>query len=340
MYRLPSPLHLAMSTARISSFILAALLLGSSAYAQSSEADKHNASALTLEGQRLLKVGDARAALAKFQAAHEVLRAPTTGLDVAMAYEALGELVEARAMVHEVSQLPAQPNEPFAYKQARATAASAIEALDSRIPSLVLRIEGAPKEAVTATIDNDKVPPESLTAPYPRNPGKREVVVTAPGYKTARATVELVEGESKPVEVVLVLVREAAPLKAPPLPQQHEPAPTRSSALIYLGAGITGTLAVVGVGTMIGVKALYGPAEDKLAGKCDRDCASEFDSLTSIQKALAYTSFFTFIGAGIVGGATLAYGATGKNSDEAEKGPHGAIVVTPGGGSFVVTGRW
>jgi F0F1-type ATP synthase membrane subunit c/vacuolar-type H+-ATPase subunit K len=202
----------------------------------------------------------------------------------------------------------------------------------------VLRIEGAPKEAITATIDNEKVPPEALTAPYPRNPGKREVVVTAPGYKTARATVELVEGESKPVEVVLVLVQEAAPVKAPPLP--HEPEPTRSSALIYLGAGITGTLAVVGVGTMIGVKALYGPAEDKLAGKCDRDCASEFDSLTSIQKALAYTSLFTFIGAGIVGGATLAYGATGKNSDEAEKGPHGAIVVTPGGGSFVVTGRW
>jgi hypothetical protein len=338
MYRLPSPLHLAMSTARISSFILAALLLGSSAYAQSSEADKHNASALTLEGQRLLKVGDARAALAKFQAAHEVLRAPTTGLDVAMAYEALGELVEARAMVHEVSQLPAQPNEPFAYKQARATAASAIEALDSRIPSLVLRIEGAPKEAVTATIDNEKVPPEALTAPYPRNPGTREIVATAPGYQTARTTVELVEGESKPVEVVLVLAREVAPVKAPPPPQLL--APTRSSTLIYLGIGVTGTLALVSAGTVIGAVALYGPAEDKLHGPCDSKCQEEFNRLTSTQQALAYTSVFTGIGAGLVGVTTLAYGLTGKTSYDIEKGARGAFVVMPGGGSFVVTGRW
>jgi hypothetical protein len=333
-------MHQAMNAARFSPFLLAAVLLGSSVHAEPSADDKRNANALVLEGRRFLSAGDARNALAQFQAAYAITRAPTTGLDVATAFEALGQLVEARAMVYEVSHLPVQANEPFAYLQARSTAASAVEALDSRIPSLVLRIEGAPKETITVTVDGEKVPAESLTAPYPRNPGKREVVVTAPGYKTARATVDLVEGESKPVEVPIVLEREAVPVKPRPPQPKNEPTPTRSNGLLYAGSAVAGGLAVVALGTFIGAEALYGPAEDRLAGKCESDCKAEFESLTSTQQVLGYTSLVTIIGAGVVGGATLAYWWSGKKSDDGEKGPRGAFVVMPGGGGVFVSGHW
>lgn len=320
--------------------VSAVLLLGSSVQADPSADYNRNANTLTSEGRSHLKAGDAPAALIKFQAAYAIMRAPTTGLEVATAFEAMGKLVEARAMVYRVSQLPAQPNEPFADKQARATAVSALEALNSRIPSLVLRIEGAPKEVVTATVDGEKVSAESLTAPLPLNPGKHEVVVTAPGYRTARATVELVDGESKPVEVPIGLEREVAPVKPSPPRQQDKPAPTSDNGIVYAGIGVSGALAAVGVGTAIGAWALYGPAEDKLAGKCESNCKAEFESLTSTQQALAYTSMLTFVGAGLVGSATLAYWALGKKSDQAEKGPRGAFVVMPGGGGVFVSGRW
>jgi hypothetical protein len=327
-----------MNAARFSPFLLAALLLGSSAHAQPSEADKRKASTLTLEGQRLLKGGDPYdiyAALAKFQAAHEILRAPTTALDVATAYEALGQLVEARATVFEVSRLPIQPNEPFAYKQARATAASAVEALDSRIPSLVLRIEGAPKEAITATIDNETVPRESLTAPYPRNPGQREIVVTAPGYKTARATVELEEGESKPVEVPIVLAR---------LPQQkEEPTPTRSNALFYTGIAVSGALAMGALGT--GIAAAYVEQKGKddwEAANCAAiltpTCISDFNERARTRALLTHAAVWEAIGAVAVGGGTLAYVLLTKTP--ADNSPKQAIWVTPTVGGVVVQGTF
>jgi hypothetical protein len=329
-----------MNAARFSPFILAALLLGSSVHAEPSVDDKRNANTLTLEGRRLLSAGDARAALAKFQGAHELLRAPTTGLDVATALEALGQLVEAREMVYEVSRLPIQPNEPFAFAQARSNLAAVIDALDSRIPSLVLRIEGAPNDIVVATVDDKKIPAERLTVPLSFNPGTREVVVTAPGYQTARATVKLVEGVTKPVEVPITLEREVVAVKIPLPPPKVEPAPTRNIGLIYAGIGASGALAAVAAGTAIGVGALYGPAEDRLAGECERDCKTEFVRLTSTQQALAYTSIFTLIGAGVVGGATLVYWATGKNSNNTEAGLRGSFVVMPGSGGVFVTGRW
>jgi tetratricopeptide (TPR) repeat protein len=316
-----------------SPFVLAALLLSSSAHADPSAADQRNANTLVLEGRRLLNAGDAPAALTKFQAAYALMRAPTTGLEVATAFEAMGKLVEARAMVDKVIHLAKQPNEPPTYQQARATAASAIDALSSRIPALVLRIEGAPKEAITATVDGDKISAESLTAPLPLNPGKREVIVTAPGYRTARATVELVEGVSKPVEVPLVLERAAAAVK-------DGETSTRSNELIYAGIAVSGALAVVGLGTAIGAGALYGPAQEKLDGKCELDCKEEFESLTSTQQKLAYTSLFTFIGAGLVGGATVAYWMTGKKSTHVEKSLQSSFVVMPGGGGVFLSGRW
>jgi hypothetical protein len=96
----------------------------------------------------------------------------------------------------------------------------------------------------------------------------------------------------------------------------------------------------VSLGTFIGAQALYGPAEDKLDGKCESDCKTEFESLTSTQQALGYTSLITVIGAGVVGGATLACWLSGKKSDEVEKGPRGAFVIMPGGGGVFVSGRW
>jgi hypothetical protein len=342
----------AMSAARFAPFLLAALLLGSSAHAEPSAADKRNANTLVLEGHRFLDAGDARAALDKFQAAYAITRNPATGLEVATAFEAMGKLVEARAMVDKVIQLPKQPNEPASFQQARVTAASAVDALSSRIPSLVLRIAGAPKETVTATVDGEKIPANSLTEPFQLNPGKREIVVSAPGYRTAVATVELVEGVVKPVEVPLVLERKVVVVKdrspqqaAEARSPQHKDEPTliKNDVILYTGIAVSGALASVGVGTAIGAAMAEQKSEDDwYAADCTNKptvaCYANFNEQENKRFLLGNTAVWTFIGATAVGAGTVVYALMAKKPEKTLQTQ--AVYVEPTVGGIMVRGTF
>jgi hypothetical protein len=170
-------------------------------------------------------------------------------------------------------------------------------------------------------------------------PGRRTFQARKAGFATAEESVDVAAG-SKPA-VRLGLKKADATGLGPVGPGKDE-GEGSSKTWLYTGIAATGVLAAVGLGTAIGAGALYGPAKDKLNGQCESEssCKEEFESLTSTQQVLAYTSLFTFIGAGIVGGATVACWKSGKKSDDAEKGPRGAFVVMPGGGGVFVTGRW
>lgn len=310
--------------------LAAALLLVSSVHAEPSADDRRNANALVLEGRRLFKSGDYIGALSKFQGAHEILRDPTTGLNVAMALEALNLLVEARAMVDDVSHLPAQPNEPFALKQARAEAAAAIEALESRIPALVLRIEGAPKDTVTATVDGKKIPANSLTTPLSCNPGPRRIVVSAQGFRTAQTTIELTEGIQEPVEVPILLER-----------AEDAPTPPRNKVLAYAGIAVSGTLAGVALGTGIAAaRAEEKGNDDWQADNCTeiplQRCYRRFDEQESKRVQLGSTALWTAVGAAVVGGGTLAYVLLTRTSEYQPSKQ--AVMVSPTLGGVVVWG--
>lgn len=152
---------------------------------------------------------------------------------------------------------------------------------------------------------------------------------------TAEQSVDVAPG-SKPA-VALTMTEAPGPRPGP----RKEEGGGSNTKLIYAGAIVAGGLAVVALGTFIGAEALYGPAEEKLNRPvCDEKCKEDFNSLTSTQQALGYTALITFIGAGVVGGATFACWMSGKKSDEVEKGPQGAVVVMPGGGGVFVSGHW
>ncbi|WP_437281547.1 hypothetical protein WME90_13610 [Sorangium sp. So ce375] len=176
------------------------------ARAEPSAADRQTARTLLIEGRKKRDAGDVAGAREDFQAAHALVRAPTTGLDLARADEALGRLIEARETAYEVVHLPLGSDEPSAFTQARATAAAMVEQLEARIPSLLLRVEGAAPDQLEARVDGQPIPRAAL--PYPRklNPGRHEVVVTAPGFQTARREVTLKQAERAPVEVRILLV--------------------------------------------------------------------------------------------------------------------------------------
>lgn len=222
-----------------------AVALGSlAAQAEPSAADRQTARTLLIQGRKKLADGDARGALGDFKAAHALMHVPTTGLDLARAYEALGELVEARATASDVSQIPVGRNEPAAFNQARASAAELTAALEARIPSLLLRIEGAPEDRIVARVDGELIPREAFTQARKLNPGPHEIVVEASGFVTERREIALKDAEVVPVEVhvVLAAIRAAqAPGKTAPAavaPAREERAPVPVWAWAAGGAGV------------------------------------------------------------------------------------------------------
>ncbi|HTU62558.1 MAG TPA: hypothetical protein VMF89_29055, partial [Polyangiales bacterium] len=77
------------------------------AAAEPGASERETARALMTEGDKLRAAGDLRAALTRYQAAHAIVHAPTTGLDLARVQAQLGLLVEARSTASEVIHHPA-----------------------------------------------------------------------------------------------------------------------------------------------------------------------------------------------------------------------------------------
>ncbi|AUX31194.1 MULTISPECIES: hypothetical protein [Sorangium] len=240
------------------------------ARAEPSAADRQTARTLLIEGRKKRDAGDVAAARADFQAAHALVRAPTTGLDLARADEALGHLLEARETAYEVVHLPLGKDEPAAFTQARAAAAALVEQLDARIPSLVLRVEGASLDEIEARVDGQPIPRAAL--PYPRklNPGRHEVVVTAPGFQTERREVALKEAERAPVEVRVALVPGRGPAATaggaghPP----PESAPAEARAPVPLWAWAAGGVGLAALAGSVAFAVDHAAARDRVEQDC------------------------------------------------------------------------
>ncbi|WP_438019770.1 hypothetical protein WMF18_12200 [Sorangium sp. So ce315] len=240
------------------------------AWAEPTAADRQTARTLLIEGRKKRDAGDVAGARQDFQAAHALVRAPTTGLDLARADEALGRLIEAREMAYEVVHLPLGKEEPPAFTHARAAAAAMVEQLDARIPSLVLRVEGAPLDAIEARVDGQPIPRAAL--PYPRklNPGRHEVVVAAPGFRTERREVVLKGAERAPVEVRIALVPGES---TPPDPAGGQPPPGGASpaeprAPVPLWAWAAGGVGLAALAGSVAFAVDHAAARDRVEEDC------------------------------------------------------------------------
>ncbi|EYF04498.1 Hypothetical protein CAP_4466 [Chondromyces apiculatus DSM 436] len=182
----------------------AQLLPATADAAEPSAADRETARGLVIEGRRKFDAGDLEGARKAFQAAHDIMGVPTTGLDLARALARLGRLVEARAMALDVARMPVKPKEPEAFTEARPAAATLAEELEKRIPGLEIRVKG-PSEAaaIEVRVDGEVVPQASLSFPRKVNPGTHAVEAEAQGFEPARKEITAAEGATIPVELTL-----------------------------------------------------------------------------------------------------------------------------------------
>ncbi|WP_437639264.1 hypothetical protein [Sorangium sp. So ce854] len=240
------------------------------AWAEPTAADRQTARTLLIEGRKKRDAGDVAGARQDFQAAHALMRVPTTGLDLARADAALGRLIEARETAYEVVHLPLGKEEPPAFTHARAAAAAMVEQLDARIPSLVLRVEGAPLDAIEARVDGQPIPRAAL--PYPRklNPGRHEVVVAAAGFRTERREVVLKEAERAPVDVRIALVpgEPAPPEPAGGQPPSGDASPAEPRAPVPLWAWAAGGVGLAALGGSVAFAVDHAAARDRVEEDC------------------------------------------------------------------------
>ncbi|MBI5534444.1 MAG: hypothetical protein HY898_17095 [Deltaproteobacteria bacterium] len=252
--------------------LLALVVLGAgSLHAEPSAADKETARQLMAQGRAARSAGDLKTALARFQAADDLMHVPTTGVELAKAQIALGLLVEARDNLLKVIRHPIEKKEPAPFARARAEAAELDTGLKARIPSVVIRVTVTPPDApFEVTIDGDEVPGSALGSTRSVNPGPH-VVLARSGDSVVRAELNLAEGQTRDVPLELHAAAppapsaSAAPSAAPSAAASHAPAPPASSAHNVLrpaptaparpGAGpalVIAGIATTGVGVLLG----------------------------------------------------------------------------------------
>src|SRR5579862_5452890 len=187
-------------------------LLASYFVAAETSSDRATARVLAMDGHQALKNKDFAKAEDLLSRAYALVPAPTVGVELARAQAALGKVVSAHETYSRVIHEPLPPSAPPAQLRSVDEARREIEALEPRLPSVVLTVVGSN----VAALDLDGAPVSRVTLGVSRflDPGPHVVNATADGFAPARAEFSLQEGESKRVELTMV-----------PLPATSDAAP-------------------------------------------------------------------------------------------------------------------
>jgi hypothetical protein len=319
--------------------VLAVLLASTAAHADPTSADRETARTLMQQGREARNKGDLKEALKRFKGADDIMHVPSTALEVARAYVALGLLVEARDFIAEIRQIAPKPDEPEPFKEARKKADDLDTSLNGRIPSLLISIKGAPDGGQpTVTVDGTPMPAGGLGLPRTVDPG-HHVVAAKVATKTAQGEgqmeVDVREGEQKPVEVAVVMTALPEQPEQPasqPTPETPPP-PTRShspTVLTWVGIGLAGAGAIAG--TVTGVMSMS--KKSALQNECPNGICGPGTASSDYDAANTYALISTigFIAAGVGAGVavvTLIVGHDETSALPAQPPASEGLVVRP-----------
>jgi hypothetical protein len=246
---------------------------------QPSDVDRDAARALVQQGDELVAKREYEAALEAYRHADEIMGVPTTAVEVGKTLLLLGRMVEAKTAFERGATHQARPDEPEPFARAREECARRAAELEKHIPTLTVLVAGA-EPGVTIAVRLDDKLLQSRTG-LRVDPGRHEVVATAPGYEHTVVTFELADGERRTVDVAM---EEAAPPMWP---------------LAIAGFSVAG--AGVIVGAITGGLSLQAAAEvdDLCDDSAPRLCQPEAEDVENRRVALGHTSTVSFAVAGV-----------------------------------------
>jgi hypothetical protein len=268
-------------------------------------ADRETARTLMEEGRALRDQKDLKGALDRFQRADAIMHVPSTGYELAETQVGLGLLVEAKDTLAHIRAIPAAPNEPRPFREARRRADELDGSLAGRIPGLTITVTGAPPGVTpSVTIDGAPVPAAVLGVPRRVDPGHHVLVATVDGGE-GREEADVAESETRPVTIAITMTTPSAPA---PAEVAAPPPPPRSHTLTYASIALGGVgVAGLGVGAVTGILTLS--KKSSLSTECgaSHQCPpSAFGDLDS-----AHTTATISTAAFVAGGVCLAAGVTG-----------------------------
>ncbi len=290
--------------------LLAAALTARQCRAEPSPAERETARQLMDDGYALRAKNDLKGALARFEAADQIMHVPTTGFEVAHTQVPLGLLVEARDTIARIRLIPAKPGEPAPFKDARAKAEQLDASIVGRVPRLTVVVHGAPSgHTLSLSIDGAAVPAAVIGLSREVDPGHHVIVVSAEGAE-GRAEGSVQEGETKSLDVTLVPTGSPAAAAVSPGPAAGDsnaeaPATPRIShspdALTYVSGGVAGAGLIVGAVT----GAVSWSKTSSLSSACPgHACPPASFSAYDSANSLATVSTISFVAAGV--GACIA----------------------------------
>jgi serine/threonine-protein kinase len=329
-------------TARISRLrpaLLTACLLASMTFAPLAhadvESDKAGAQAAFDMGKRLMVEGKYVEACPKL--AESVRLDPGVGamLFLADCYERTGRTASAWAVFREAESLGAKQGD----NRVR-VAKERADVLEPKLSKLVIVL--APAEAALAGVkvrrDGADVGQALWGSPIPTDPGTHEIIVTAPGKKAWKGSVQIASNAA--TETVTVPALEDGPSEVEPKagnggngvvtgpPAEPEGSDGSSQRTIGIVVGVGG-LALVGLGAGFGLSAKSSLDDSNADNHCraDNKCDATGVAARDDAKSAALISTIGFIagGAALIGGTVLYFTAPKRSSKAAFR-------VVPSGG--------
>jgi hypothetical protein len=309
-----------------------------------SAGDKETARDLMTSGDSKYDQGDYAGALADYQAADSIMRVTVTRTAVGRAQAKLGKLLEARATLMTVPNIPEAPDDPEPFRVARHEAAELADALAKRIPSMRFVVRGVPSGTeVRIEVDGQAIPAKLHDVPRKANPGRHSVRANAAGYHAIDQSVELSEGETE--EVLLPLVKlnpgespDPAAGAAIPDPSGREGSGGDVAPVAWVGFGVGAAGLIVGAITGGLAIASAGDLKDSCPNdQCPRAATEDaYDSTMTL--AHVSTAGFVVGGAGAILGLVGLLALSGKDEPSTSARHRTTVRVGPTGialaGSF------
>jgi len=222
-----------MKRARAAFVVASCVAFAAPAFAADDATPRAMAESLFEEGRALLDAGKVEPACAKFAASQKLDPAPGTLLNLGDCYERLGRTATAWITFRD-----AEVEARRAGDDRRASAANTrAQALEPALSRVVIR---APSgiAGLRVTLDDVALPPASLGARVPLDPGAHRIHADAPGYAGWDGTLDAPPRSSTSTFAIPALVRVVVARPGPPFWSAPRTASVVTGAFALASAGV------------------------------------------------------------------------------------------------------
>jgi hypothetical protein len=197
-------------------------------------------------GRTQFEAGRYAEAIDSFSRAQQLVAAPSHLLFLARAQAKLGKLVEAHENYIKITRESLPPKSPKAFVDAQSAAERELEAIEQRIPSVTIAVQGASATAVSVLMDGATLSAAMIGMPLPVNPGQHVFEARGPSAQSAPVTITLTEGGK---ETVMLTLRRIA--SAPPPATSARPSAPLSSDPLSEGDAVQSSGSVLRVASYV-----------------------------------------------------------------------------------------